>query len=92
MSIKTEMAALVADLQGLRPHVRDTGEPKYFAIVHQATGLAERVADDLTPPTEPTDAMQAAGVTAMANLPPDTTAAGVVDAVLRAALLTVQGA
>ncbi|MNY82460.1 hypothetical protein D3C86_2245700 [compost metagenome] len=46
----------------------------------------------LSPPTEPSEAMQTAALTALANLPPDTTAAVVVETLLRAALQAGQGA
>ncbi|MDT4862282.1 hypothetical protein FQZ97_969250 [compost metagenome] len=92
MSLKTELHSLLASIDSLKPHVRDTGEVQYYAALHQAEVLVDTANEALTPPTEPTEAMQAAGVTALANLPPDTTAAAMVDAILRAALLAGQGA
>ncbi|WP_354682643.1 hypothetical protein [Cupriavidus necator] len=86
MSIKAELLALVDQIENLGPHVRDTGEVTYFAARHQVGAVLEMAEAELSPPTEPTEAMTTAGINAFANLPADTTAAGVIDAVLRAAL------
>ncbi|NOV27665.1 hypothetical protein E5S69_29715 [Cupriavidus necator] len=87
MSILTEMQALLAAVESIKPHVRDTGDTAYAAAHHQAEMVMGMADAQLSPPTEPTEAMQTAAINALANLPADTTAAGVVDAVLRAALL-----
>lgn len=92
MTILTEMQALLAAVESVKPHVRDTGDTAYAAAHHQAEMVLGMADAQLSPPTEPTEAMKAAGVTALANLPPDTTAAALVDAVLRAALLAGQEA
>ncbi|WP_059411698.1 hypothetical protein [Cupriavidus basilensis] len=92
MTIKTDLHTLVDDLTSLRIHVRDTGETKYAAILHQADMLADTAAAELAPPTEATEAMVAAGITAMANMPANTAAAEVVAGVLRAGLLAARGA
>lgn len=92
MTIKTELQALVSAVDSLRPHVRDTGTTNYGAACHQAEMVLAMADAELSPPTEPTEAMQAAGVTALANMPPDTTAADMVAGILRAALQAGQGA
>lgn len=92
MSMKTELQALLSAVDSLRPHVRDTGDTVYGAALHQAEMVLAMAEEQLSPPTAPTEAMAAAGVTAMANMPPDTTAAAVVDGILRAALQAGQGA
>lgn len=86
MSIKQTLETLVEDMESLRMHVRDTGMTKHGAMLHDLRALAETAADQLTPPREPSEEMHAAGVTAMANMPPDTSAADVVRGVLVAAL------
>ncbi|WP_427306592.1 hypothetical protein [Cupriavidus sp. H39] len=92
MTIKTELQALLSAVESLKPHVRDTGDTAYGAAHHQAEMVLGMADAQLSPPTEPTEAMKTAGINALANLPADTTAAGVVDAVLSAALLAGQGA
>lgn len=86
MSIKQTLETLVEDMEQLRAHVRDTGWNKHAAMLHDIKALADTAADQLTPPREPSEEMHAAGVTAMANMPPDTSAADVVRGVLVAAL------
>lgn len=90
MSIKTELMSLVEAVVSLAPHVRDTGTTQYGAALHQAQAVLEMADAELSPPTVPTDAMQAAALNAAANMPPDTAVAVVVDAILRAALQAVQ--
>ncbi|MFJ4294209.1 hypothetical protein ACIP1U_31270 [Cupriavidus sp. NPDC089707] len=86
MSILTEMQSLMAAVESLKPHVRDTGDTTYGVVLHQA-GMVMGMADAaLSPPTEPTAAMQAAGEIAAANLPADTTTEAAVAAILNAAL------
>ncbi|MGY2488526.1 hypothetical protein [Cupriavidus sp. CP313] len=92
MNMNAELTALVEGIDSLRLHVRDTGDTIYGAVRHQAEMVLGMADAQLSPPTEPTDAMKAAGVTALANLPPDTTAAAMVDAILGAALVAGQGA
>lgn len=92
MSMKTELQALLGQVDSLRAHVRDTGEVVYFAALHQAEMVLAMAEEQLSPPTVPSEAMAAAGVTALANMPPDTTAAAMVDGILRAALQAGQGA
>ena len=92
MTILTEMQALLDAVSSLKPHVRDTGDTIYGAALHQATQVLGMADAQLSPPTEPTEAMKTAGVTALAILPPDTTAATMVDAILSAALAAWQGA
>lgn len=86
MSIKTEMTALVEAVASLAPHVRDTGTTQYGAALHQAEMVLGMADAELSPPAAPTDAMTTAALNALANLPPDTAVAVVVDTILRAAL------
>ncbi|CAJ96114.1 hypothetical protein CMPELA_25750 [Cupriavidus necator] len=92
MTILTEMQALLAAVESLKPHVRDTGDTAYGAAHHQAEMVLGMADAQLSPPTAPTEAMQAAGVTALANMPANTTAADMVAGILNAALLAGQGA
>ena len=91
-TLKTELAALLEAVQSVAPHVRDTGTTQYGAALRQAEAVMTLADQALTPPTEPTPAMQTAALTALANLPADTTAAVVVETLLRAALQAGQGA
>ncbi|WP_423197152.1 hypothetical protein DFLDMN_000729 [Cupriavidus sp. H19C3] len=91
-TIKTELAALLAEVQSVGPHVSDTGATQYGAALHQAEMVFAMAEQALSPPTEPTTEMMAAGVTAIANLPPDTTATVAVETIIRAALQAGQGA
>ncbi|KDP85619.1 hypothetical protein CF70_013055 [Cupriavidus sp. SK-3] len=91
-TIKTELQALLDAVISLKPHVRDTGDTAYGAARHQADMVLTMADQQLAPPTVPTEAMLAAGVTAMANMPANTTAADVVAGVLRAGLEAGQGA
>ncbi|WP_404993326.1 hypothetical protein [Cupriavidus pauculus] len=91
-TIKTELGALLDAVESLAPHVRDTGTTQYGAARHQAEMVLGMADEQLSPPTAPTESMRNAALNALANLPADTTAAGVVDAVLSAALQAGQGA
>lgn len=86
MTIRTELQALLAAVDSLKPHVRDTGDTAYGAAIHQAEMVLTMADDALTPPKVPTAAMQQAGEIAAANLPADTTTEAAVAAILNAAL------
>jgi hypothetical protein len=86
MYIKTELQALLDQVDSLAPHVRDTGDTAYGAARHQAEMVLGMADQALTPPKVPTGAMLMAGDTAMANLPADTAPHDVVTAILTAGL------
>lgn len=92
MNLKTEITALVEAVRSVGAHVRDTGATQYGAALHQAEQVLDMADQALTPPTDPTPDMLAAGLVAIGNLPPDTPAAGVVEAIARAVLGAGQGA
>lgn len=84
--LRTELQALLDQVDSLAPHVRDTGDTAYGAARHQAEMVLGMADEAMTPPKVPTEAMTQAAAVAAANLSVDHTQAEAIAAILTAAL------